>query len=75
MNSHWEKNLIPENPAMVGIVLVLMLAARFAQHRNMPCGGKALRPVTDIERVLLSLSDYFPLSSAPSIRLFEVKHW
>jgi len=45
--------VIPENPAMVGVGLLLMIAARFATHRNAPFGGKPIRAVTDTERVLL----------------------
>jgi len=45
--------VIPENPAMVVVGLFLMFAARLAKHRNAPFGGKALRPVTDTERLLL----------------------
>jgi hypothetical protein len=46
-------NVIPENPAMVAVGVVLMLAARFARHRTGPFGGKPIRPITDTERVLL----------------------
>ena len=44
--------MIPENPAMVVVGLLLMLAARFVKHRTVPFGGKAIRPVTDTERLL-----------------------
>ena len=46
-------DVIPENPAMVGVGLFLMLVARFARHAAAPFTGKPIRPVTDTERLLL----------------------
>jgi hypothetical protein len=37
---------------MVGIGLLLMLAARFVRHAATPFTGKPIRPVTDTERLL-----------------------
>jgi hypothetical protein len=48
-----EASMIPENPTMVVVGLLLMLAARFVKQRTAPFGGKAIRPVTDTERLLL----------------------
>ena len=45
--------MLPENPVMVCIGIVLMLASRFSKLRNAPFGGKPLRPITDTERVIL----------------------
>jgi hypothetical protein len=44
---------MPENPAMVGIGLLLMFAARFVRHAATPFTGKPISPVTDTERLLL----------------------
>ena len=41
---------MPEDPAMVGVGLLLMLSSRFARHAVAPLGGKL---VTDAERLLL----------------------
>ena len=45
--------MLPENPVMVGIGALLMLASRFSRSKLGPFGGKPLRPVTDTERVIL----------------------
>ncbi len=44
--------MLPENPVMVGIGVLLMLASRFSQSRA-TLGGGPLRPITDTERVIL----------------------
>jgi len=45
--------VIPENPAMVCIGLLLMLSSWFSKYRNEPFSGKPIRPLTDTGRVLL----------------------
>jgi hypothetical protein len=45
--------MLPENPVMVCVGIVLVLASRFSKWRNAPFGGKPLRPITDTERVIL----------------------
>lgn len=45
--------MLPENPVMVCVGVVLMLASRFSKWRKGPFGGKPLRPITDTERVIL----------------------
>ncbi len=50
--------MIPENPVMVGIGVVLMLLSRFSRSR-LTLGGKPVRTVTDTERVILFLFGLF----------------
>jgi hypothetical protein len=45
--------MLPENPIMVCVGVILMIASRFSKSRNAPFGGKPLRPITDTERVIL----------------------
>ena len=44
--------MLPENPVMIGIGVVLMLLSRFSRSR-LTLGGKPVRSVTDAERVIL----------------------
>jgi hypothetical protein len=53
-NIEWESEImLPENPVMVGVGVLLMLASQFSKSRMAPFGGERLRPVTDTERVIL----------------------
>ena len=45
--------VLPENPVMVGIGVLLMLLARFSRSAVGPFGGKPVRPVTLTERLIL----------------------
>jgi len=42
-----------ENPVMVVVGIVLILASRFAKSITAPFGGRPIRPVTDTERLIL----------------------
>jgi hypothetical protein len=45
--------MLAENPEMVIVGILLMLLSRFAKLRSAPFGGRAVRPVTDTERLIL----------------------
>ena len=45
--------MLPENPVMVCVGIVLMLASRFSKWRNEPFSNKPVRPLTAAERVIL----------------------
>ena len=52
--------MLPENPVMVGVGVLLILAARLAKSRA-TLDGKPLRPVTDTERLILFSFGVFAL--------------